>query len=274
MSFAGGFRRLQVLSDLSRVTASASEETLTRIAGGIPGVTLDALAQVVLSQGPREDTDPSVADTIQFGAAKPDEDFDGFIRCTATLIRDRLWGGDLGADLFWIWESFHDQIALAEPDTRAAIVQGLNHAAASGFVTFDPPPLDPLLASDTPDQIMDALEDVLSQTALPRKSSMMSRDHDPLASPKSPDFVPSAAAVVYGAMQAPERVDLANALWRRHGSSLADSESEWAGVLCRGLRHLFETNPGFDPWPDAQTSGDVTFLPVRQSERRVPNAVD
>ena len=90
----------------------------------------------------------------------------------------------------------------------------------------------------------------------------MSRDHDPLGSADAPDFVPAAAAVIYGAMQEPARIDLANALWRRHGRTISGSKLGWAAVIRRGMRHLFETNPRFDPWPDARKRVEVTLVPV------------
>ena len=45
------------------------------------------------------------------------------------------------------------------------------------------------------------------------------------------------------------------------------SEASWASTLVQAMRHVFETNDNFDPWPDADANGDVTLFPAQRDPR-------
>ena len=112
---------------------------------------LAQIDRVVDQQGARFQMpgDVDVQEVARLAAALPSDDYPAFTFSTALLLADRLQFGGSDDDLYWNWESFHPEFALADPPVRAALMNAFRFGAASGRIQIDghPEPDDCLTLS-------------------------------------------------------------------------------------------------------------------------------
>lgn len=147
-SSAEVFRTRQALGDLRSFAARAPEETRARLIAGFPPSAGDGTAFLrrLGADGGRfrHGSDGEVHASILLAAALPDDDFPVFIYATALVLCDVLQSDDAPDTLYWNWEAFHDQFAMADAPARAALMNGFRVAELAGRVDLDPA-LDPAL---------------------------------------------------------------------------------------------------------------------------------
>ena len=147
-SSADVFRTRQALGDLRSFIRRAPEDTKARMIAGFPSSTGDGAAVVarLLSEDVkfRHPQDFEVHTSVLLAAALPDDDFPVFLYATALVLSDMLQADDPPDPLFWNWNAFHAQYALADPPVRAALMNGFRVAELAGRIELDPP-LDPNL---------------------------------------------------------------------------------------------------------------------------------
>ena len=144
-SAADVFRKRQAIGDLRAYVRAASDITWLRVAAGLPASSAEPAARayhrITEGQGCRfrfpRDRDSHVA--ILLAAALPEDDFPAFLLSTAILLADLLQDSESPDNLFWNWEAFHQQYALADPPVRAALHCGFRAASQAGILSPDPP---------------------------------------------------------------------------------------------------------------------------------------
>ncbi|MDU8942551.1 hypothetical protein [Ovoidimarina sediminis] len=136
---------------------------------------------------------------------------------TAILLADRLQNGLIEDNLFWYWDAFQDHYTLMPAWQRAAIMNGYAQAHRDNLVDlFDPPSPEVRQSHDR-----DAVERAFAEAA--------------------PEAVPPGCAAGAVLLGDPE---LGNALW-----SLFATQGGPQPLTGMALRHIYETNPAFDPLP-------------------------
>ncbi len=76
--------------------------------------------------------------SVLLAAALPDDDFPVFLYATALALTDMLQADDPPDTLYWNWEAFHAQYALADGPVRAALMNGFRVAEMAGRVELEP----------------------------------------------------------------------------------------------------------------------------------------
>lgn len=142
MSSADVFRTRQALGDLRSLICHTPEETRSRLIAGFPPSTGDGgrILDRIVADGVRfrHPDDFECHTSVLLAAALPDEDFPVFILATALVLSDMLQADDPPDTLFWNWNAFHAQYALADPPLRAAVMNGFRVAELAGRVELDP----------------------------------------------------------------------------------------------------------------------------------------
>lgn len=167
-SSADVFRTRQAKGDLLGYARSVSDATKHRLAAGFPSGDGAGSLSALLSRDGRFDmpADEAIHSAVQLAASLPDDDFPVFTLATALILADALQR-DEADDLFWSWEAFHDQYALADPPVRAALVCGFRALSNSRKLTLEPE-IDPAHAfSHNRDDVLAAL-DLAGRNALIR----------------------------------------------------------------------------------------------------------
>lgn len=228
------YRTLQCICDLRTVARLAADGTRARIAAGTdsPSAAND-MDQLIEREGCRigQPLTMRLHQALILAAALPNDDFEAFQTATAILIADRLQHGLGNDDLFWHWDAFRDHYALSPPHGRAALMHGFHRMEADGLVALEDPPDPAAFATEDRDTVLAALDRDASASAL-------------------------AIAAALGAGTP------AHGFWQRH--CLPHLSPEAPAALLRGIRHLFETRPAWEPY------GGTTFDPARDEVPVIP----
>ncbi len=162
MSSADIFRTRQALGDLRAFVRRAPEETKSRLIAGFPssaGPGGDVLDRIV-ADGVRfrHPADFEVHTSVLLAAALPDDDFPLFLYATALVLTDMLQADDPPDTLFWNWEAFHAQYALADGPTRSALMNGFRVAELAGRTELDPAPDPAFFLTNSRDTVLEILD--------------------------------------------------------------------------------------------------------------------
>lgn len=148
-SSADVFRIRQSVADLRAYLRQSGRPVRGRLAAAFRGgmalsVAKDRLARVIDLQGGRFNMpgDEPVHEVCRLAAALPSDDYPLFTFATALLLLDRLQSQEAEDDLYWNWESFREEYALADPPIRAALMNGFRLGAEMGRVQIDALPQD------------------------------------------------------------------------------------------------------------------------------------
>lgn len=148
-SSADVFGLRQAVSDLRAYLRESGRPVRARLASsmrenGRPGSRLARLDQVIDAQGARfvMPADEDVHEVCRLAAALPSDDYPAFTFSTALLLADRLQENGGQDDLYWNWDSFCAEYALADPSVRSALMNGFRFGALAGRVQIDDPPSD------------------------------------------------------------------------------------------------------------------------------------
>ena len=228
----------------------------------------------------------SLHETILLAASLPDDDFDAFVLSTAILLADRLQGGSGPDDLAWHWDAFADHYVLAEPPQRATLLLGFHAMVETGQL---PPDLIhlPAVSGVDRDLVLSDLraiagsateDDLLSVAAAEGGDSAVAQ----LAALRSvifeqgcvldpgQDWVPS--EVLELASHDPDRpghlvataILLATALsrgddkgwfadrWEQQARTYLSLPAGPRWAILSAIRDLYESDPGFTPYPQAR----------------------
>ncbi|MBT8413913.1 MAG: hypothetical protein KJO30_06225 [Boseongicola sp.] len=143
MSSADVFRTRQAIGDLRSLIRRTPEETRLRMIAGFPSSAGngDDVLDRIIADGVRfrHPEDFEVHTSVLLAAAMPDDDFPVFVLATALVLTDILQADDPPDTLFWNWNAFHAQYALADPPLRAALMNGFRVAELAGRIELDPP---------------------------------------------------------------------------------------------------------------------------------------
>ena len=146
-SSADVFGLRQSVSDLRTYLRKSGRPVRERLADAMrddvgADVGLIAINEVVDAQGARLSLpkDADVQEVCRLAAALPSDDYPAFTFSTALLLADRLQSGSGEDDLFWNWESFRDEYALADPAIRAALMNGFRFGAVTNRVLISDEP--------------------------------------------------------------------------------------------------------------------------------------
>lgn len=141
-SSADVFRTRQALGDLRSMIRRTPEDTQERMIAGFPASAGDGAAVLarILGDGGRfrHPHDFEVHTSVLLAAALPDDDFPVFVFATALVLTDMLQADDPPDALYWNWNTFHGQYALADAPLRAALMNGFKVAELAGRVELDP----------------------------------------------------------------------------------------------------------------------------------------
>ena len=141
-SSADVFRTRQALGDLRMFVRRTPEDTQARLTAGFPssaGSGADILARIFADGVKfRHPHDFEVHTSVLLAAAMPDDDFPVFLFATALVLSDMLQADDPPDALFWNWNAFHAQYALADAPARAALMNGFKVAELAGRIELDP----------------------------------------------------------------------------------------------------------------------------------------
>ena len=165
------FRTRQATSDLLAFIQRAPEATKSRLLAD--GTTfVDAFSK----SGGRFSfpADQDRHGGVLLAAALPDDDFPAFLLATAVLLADLLQNDSAPDNLFWNWEAFHAQYALADPAPRAALCNGFRALQQSGRVDFDPVPEDALCLSRDMLTVLNDLDDGAIKSAIEQYATAQS----------------------------------------------------------------------------------------------------
>ncbi len=208
---------MQSICDLRTVARYTDDDILQRIAAGTDSPAPAAELRHLIQAGGCRIGDPQglrLHSALVLAAALPDDDYPAFLAATTVLIADRLQLGLGTDDLFWHWDAFREHYALADPQRRAVILQGYDRMARDGLVSLeDPPPAADLLTEQRAG-IADALAAEASVSALAIRAAFDG------GYPHT-DF------------------------WAIHCAPYLDPYAP--PVLLRGIRHLLESRPDWDP---------------------------
>ncbi|NNL18695.1 MAG: hypothetical protein HKP37_08155 [Boseongicola sp.] len=141
-SSADVFRTRQALGDLRSMIRRTPEDTQARMVAGFPSSAGDGAAVLARIFGDgvrfRHPDDFEVHTSVLLAAALPDDDFPAFVFATAIILCDVLQADDPPDALFWNWNSFHEQYAVADAPVRAALMNGFKMAELGGRIELDP----------------------------------------------------------------------------------------------------------------------------------------
>lgn len=141
-SSADVFRTRQAIGDLRSLIRHTPEETRLRLIAGFPTSVGDGdrIVERIVAEGVRfrHPDDFEVHTSVLLAAALPDQDFPTFIFATALVLSDMLQADDPPDSLFWNWNAFHAQYALADPPLRATVINAFRVAELAGRVELDP----------------------------------------------------------------------------------------------------------------------------------------
>lgn len=141
-SSADVFRTRQALGDLRSLIHRTPEDTRARMIAGFPASVRDGAGVLarIFSDGMRfrHPDDFEVHTSVLLAAALPDEDFPVFLFATALVLTDMLQADDPPDALFWNWNTFCGQYALADARERAALMNGFKVAELGGRIELDP----------------------------------------------------------------------------------------------------------------------------------------
>ena len=215
-----GFRRLQAVRDLRAVARTATQATVRRIIAGatqaVPEDTFHALDRTHGFRLPDED----LSQSLLLAGSLPDDDFDAFRIATAILLADRLQNGAIADTLFWYWDAFQSHYSLLPAWQRAAVMNGFAQANLDGYVDLYDPPTAKLRQSRDETTLRDMID-----RSPPAARGVLPRPHE-LSGP------------------APE---LGRTLWKIFTSAHHPLRNDLVLAAC--LRHVYETDLGFDPTP-------------------------
>lgn len=161
-SSADVFRTRQALGDLRTFIRRAPDDTKARLIAGFPPSAepgTDVLARFLSDGGRfRYPADLEVHTSVLLAAALPDDDFPVFLFATALVLTDMLQADDPPDTLYWNWEAFHAQYALADAPVRAALMNGFRVAELAGRVVLEPALDLSLCLTASRDQVLSTLE--------------------------------------------------------------------------------------------------------------------
>ncbi len=306
MSVAVGFRALQAVHDLVGLVSAVPEATLRRLAAGVPTVDMSpddahrAILRLVHEDRCRFTDGQTLPlhETLLLAATLPDDDFEGFTVATMILLANSLQGGQGQEDLYWHWDAFAEQYALADPPRRAAIILGFHAMVATGRLPESHVHLTPVSGVDIgrvradlraiaegateaslaaiadadhggrSAQTLDALRAVIGQQGcvLAAGQDWIPSEVVALAAedPAHPGHLVATAILLVTALA---RGDVHGGFSRRWEQQAAIYDAlppapRWA--VLSGVRYLYETDPGFAPYPKA------LFDPAEHPARLIP----
>ncbi len=234
------FRTLQSICDLRTVARHTGDDILRRIAAGTDSpAPADDLRHLIQTGGCRIG-DPQgfrLHNALVLAAALPDDDFPAFLAATTVLIADRLQHGLGSDDLFWHWDAFREHYALADPQRRAVILQGYDRMAQNGLVNLEDPPSPADLLTEERAGVADALAEEASVSAFAIRAAFDGADPDA-------------------------------GFWATHCTPYLDPYAP--PVLLRGIRHLLESRPDWDPHDGDLFDPAESGLPVIRLDLQVP----
>lgn len=267
------------------------------------GADARALTRVILRQGCRLETpdDALLLDALLLTATQPEADIRAFTCATAVLLADRLQNGLGGDDLGSFWDAFRTTYFSLPPLDRAAIVQGFLAGSAVGKVrcTDLPPPgvrvsrgLDEMrcdliglarteagalteaisAASETEVEVaarrhLDALLAGISIEPLTGDSAIFPPLLTLASTPAAP-LLPAATALLLAEAlpTADEEGWFGMTLWSEMAPSWLTLPEKEGRAILGGIRHLYESDPGWVPLPQIhaspQNAGRLVLLPV------------
>jgi len=179
-SFSVGFRPLQAAHDLVRIARRAAQDTVVRLAKGVPSAELSTaeaihfLSALIHETHGRIETDEQVRlhETLLLAATLPDDDYGCFELATVLLLADRLQGGRGEDTLYWHWDALAEHYRLAPPPVRAAVVNGFVECERMGLLPKGSVSIAPVtgvdlgrVRSDLRSIIAEASDDVLHAIA-------------------------------------------------------------------------------------------------------------
>jgi hypothetical protein len=228
------YRTLQAICDLRSVARLSGDATRARIAAGTNGeFAAEDLANLIEAEGCRiaRPQTQRLHQALVLAAALPNDDFDAFQISTAILIADRLQRGLGQDDLFWHWDAFRDHYRIAPPHVRAALMNGYHRMEAEGLVSLEDPPEPADLVTESRAAVEAAL------------------------APERGESVRAIAAAVAGGEVGPD-------FWARH--CLPNLDAATPPALFRGIRHVLENRPDWEPW------GEARFDPADEGHPVIP----
>ena len=164
-SSADVFRIRQSLGDLRAYLRESGPSVRDRLAASMKGrpSLKDARAhidRVVDGQGGRfsNGDDADVEEVCRLAAALPSDDYPAFTFATAVLLADRLQTGGNGDDLYWNWDAFHEEYALADPPVRAAIMSAFRIGDETDRLSIGDQPLADLCLTRSRAEVLAQLE--------------------------------------------------------------------------------------------------------------------
>ena len=257
-----------------------------------------ALADLIGRQDCRMRSDAALGlhETLLLAATLPDDDFEGFVLATLILLADRLQGGRGPDDLFWHFDAFVEHYALADAPYRAAIFAGYRALAEKGRIDVDPAAV-PIAASgdaativgdlrvlaeaateadllavaesdegDRPDHHLRALRSVIHS-----QDCLFDADQDPVPRlvvdlaahvPAHRGFVVATAILLVNALARGDGRDRFGLRWEALSAAYLTLPEEARAPILAGIRHLYETDPGFAPFPGVFFDPDDKAVPV------------
>lgn len=228
------FRTLQAIFDLRSVARLSGQATRERIAAGTDSRSAaEDLTILIEAEGCRI-TRPQTQrlhQALVLAAALPNDDFDAFQIATAVLIADRLQRGLGKDDLFWHWDAFRDHYRIAPPHVRAALMNGFQRMEAEELVSLEEPPEPADLVTEKRAAVEAAL------------------------APEAGESVRAIEAAVAGGETGPD-------FWLLH--CLPNLGPATTPAIFRGIRHVIETRPNWEPW------GDARFDPADEGHPVIP----
>lgn len=256
--------------------------------GRDPAADAAGLARVILRQGGRfeAEADRPLIEAALIAASQPQADTAAFAGATALLLADRLQHGIGDDDLGSHWQAFATAYAGLAPADRAAILQGFLTGTRRGLVRMPGGPLGATLATTRPGGEVDALLRLLAaaeapaleaalEAMLPAMEAGLARRHlkallrGPGGEPLTGDSL--AFAPLLALASDPDRAGHAGAtalllaealpdgdaegwfcitLWGAHIDGWLALPPEQGAPILAGLRHLYESHPGWSPQPE------------------------
>lgn len=221
------FTEVQVLADLIALLRRTPDPVFAALLARVPGAgEAAALRALIAASGRRLHAGPhlDMQDALLWAATSPGRDRAGFLAATALLLADRLQGGSGADDLFWHFDAHADHYRAAPPGVRAVLMRGFALSHALGQVTLAHPPGPGDLVSVPRAQVLAGLAGVPGPLPPALTGAGEGEGEGEGGGDGAADWAATAPAVL--ALPAARR----------------------APILA-GYRHLFETRPGWDPWP-------------------------
>ncbi|MGI1662305.1 hypothetical protein ACRDNQ_08690 [Palleronia sp. KMU-117] len=237
-------------------------------------------------------------ETLLLAATLPDEDFEAFVLATMILLADRLQGGAGPDDLYWHWDANAEHYLTAGPVERAAVLRGFHGLAEAGRLPAGSIHLQATsgvdlgrvrpdlraIAEGAPDNVLSAiaaadygdraaehlsaLRDVIAaqgSVLLPGQAWTPSEvlelaSHDPA----HPGHLVATVVLLVTALSRGDEQGWFSYRWEQQALAYERLEPAARWAVLSGIRHLYETDPAFQPYPQA------LFDPTDHRARLIP----